>query len=145
MEKSLDQYFTAILGVEDSNPAEYSGLALAYIGDSVFDLLVKTVLVSKDNKQAFKYHKEAIHIVNAESQAGYIDLLEMAIYKRGRNTKTHSKAKNASVGQYRKATGFEALIGYLYLNKEYDRLFELTRDCLESKQLIEHLQSDDVD
>ena len=68
--------FTAILGVEDSNPAEYSGLALAYIGDSVFDLLVKTVLVSKDNKQAFKYHKEAIHIVNAESQAGYIDLLE---------------------------------------------------------------------
>ena len=70
---------------------------------------------------------------------------EMAIYKRGRNTKTHSKAKNASVGQYRKATGFEALIGYLYLNKEYDRLFELTRDCLESKQLIEHLQSDDVD
>ena len=152
MEKSLDQYFTAILGVEDSNPAEYSGLALAYIGDSVFDLLVKTVLVSKDNKQAFKYHKEAIHIVNAASQAGYIDLLEeklteqeMAIYKRGRNTKTHSKAKNASVGQYRKATGFEALIGYLYLNKEYDRLFELTRDCLESKQLIEHLQSDDVD
>ena len=146
MEKSLDQYFTAILGVEDS------GLALAYIGDSVFDLLVKTVLVSKDNKQAFKYHKEAIHIVNAESQAGYIGLLEeklteqeMAIYKRGRNTKTHSKAKNASVGQYRKATGFEALIGYLYLNKEYDRLFELTRDCLESKQLIEHLQSDDVD
>ena len=57
MEKSLDQYFTAILGVEDSNPAEYSGLALAYIGDSVFDLLVKTVLVSKDNKQAFKYRK----------------------------------------------------------------------------------------
>lgn len=47
MEKSLDQYFTAILGVEDSNPAEYSGLALAYIGDSVFDLLVKTVLVSR--------------------------------------------------------------------------------------------------
>ena len=134
--KELRSVFTAILGVEDSNPAEYSGLALAYIGDSVFDLLVKTVLVSKDNKQAFKYHKEAIHIVNAESQAGYIDLLEeklteqeMAIYKRGRNTKTHSKAKNASVGQYRKATGFEALIGYLYLNKEYDRLFELTRDC----------------
>ena len=55
MEKSLDQYFTAILGVEDSNPAEYSGLALAYIGDSVFDLLVKTVLVSKDNKQARSY------------------------------------------------------------------------------------------
>ena len=64
MEKSLDQYFTAILGVEDSNPAEYSGLALAYIGDSVFDLLVKTVLVSKDNKQAFKYHKEALSLIH---------------------------------------------------------------------------------
>ena len=152
MEKSIDSYFTEILGVTYTNPREYSPLSLAYIGDSVFDLLIKTLAVTKDNKQAFKYHKEAIHIVNAESQAGYIDLLEeklteqeMAIYKRGRNTKTHSKAKNASVGQYRKATGFEALIGYLYLNKEYDRLFELTRDCLESKQLIEHLQSDDVD
>jgi ribonuclease-3 family protein len=138
MEKSLDKYFTDILGVECHNPNEYSPLSLAYIGDSVFDLMVKTVLVSRDNKQAHKYHKEASRLVKAESQADYIDMLEdklteneLSIYKRGRNTKTHSTAKNASVGQYRKATGFEAMIGYLYLNKEYDRLFEIVKLCLD--------------
>lgn len=143
MEKSLDKYFSEKIGVEYTNPAEYSPLALAYIGDSVFDMLIKTVLVTKDNKQSFKYHKEAIGLVNAESQASYIDALEtklteqeLGIYKRGRNAKTHSKAKSASVGQYRKATGFEALIGYLYLNREYDRLFELTKLCLEMKQVL---------
>jgi ribonuclease-3 family protein len=100
--------------------------------------MVKTVLVSRDNKQAHKYHKEASRLVKAESQADYIDMLEdklteneLSIYKRGRNTKTHSTAKNASVGQYRKATGFEAMIGYLYLNKEYDRLFEIVKLCLD--------------
>lgn len=144
MEKSIDRYFEDVIGVEYSDPNEYSPLSLAYIGDSVFDLLVKTVLVTRNNKQAYKYHKEASRIVKAESQANHIDLLmdvlteeEIDIYKRGRNAKTHSTAKNATVGQYRKATGFEALIGYLYLNRDYDRLFELIRqifDSLESRE-----------
>lgn len=140
MEKSLDSYFSEIFNTKCQSPEEYSPLSLAYIGDSVFDLLVKTVLVEKNNKQSYKYHKEAINIVNAPSQAEYMDILlpeltekELMIYKRGRNAKTHSTAKNASVGDYRKATGFEALIGYLYLNKEYDRLFSLTKLCLEHK------------
>lgn len=139
MEKSLDRYFTDILGVEYSDPKEYSPLSLAYIGDSVFDLMVKTILVTRNNKQAYKYHKEASSIVKAESQAAYIDFLmehlteeEIWIYKRGRNTKTHSTAKNATVGQYRKATGFEALIGYLYLNRDYNRLFELMHQILDN-------------
>ena len=136
MEKSIDSYFTDILGVTYTNPREYSPLSLAYIGDSVFDLLIKTLAVTKDNKQAYKYHKEVSQKVKAEAQAGYIIYLldnglltddEEWIYKRGRNTKTHSTAKNATVGQYRMATGFECLIGYLYLDKQYDRMFEITK------------------
>ena len=140
MEKSLDSYFSEIFGTDCNKPEEYSPLSLAYIGDSVFDLIVKTMLVEKNNMQSYKYHKEAINIVNAGSQAEYMDVLipqltekELEVYKRGRNTKTHSTAKNASVGCYRKATGFEALIGYLYLNKEYDRLFSLIKICLDLK------------
>jgi ribonuclease-3 family protein len=120
------------LKVEYKNPNEYSPLALAYIGDSVFDLIVKTIIVAKNNMQAHKYHVEVSRLVKAGAQADYIDRIwpelnetEQDIYKRGRNTKTHSTAKNASVGQYRKATGFETLIGYLYLKQEYDRLFYL--------------------
>ena len=125
MEKSIDSYFTEILGVTYTNPREYSPLSLAYIGDSVFDLLIKTLAVTKDNKQAYKYHKEVSQLVKAEAQAE-----EEWIYKRGRNTKTHSTAKNATVGQYRMATGFECLIGFLYLDKQYDRMFEITRIIL---------------
>lgn len=136
MEKSLDSYFSEVLGVTYTDPREYSPLSLAYIGDSVFDLLVKTLAVTKDNKQAYKYHKEVSQLVKAEAQAGYITRLleegllsdeEEWIYKRGRNTKTHSTAKNATVGQYRMATGFECLVGFLYLDRQYDRLFEITR------------------
>ena len=63
MEKSIDSYFTEILGVTYTNPREYSPLSLAYIGDSVFDLLIKTLAVTKDNKQAYKYHKEVSQLV----------------------------------------------------------------------------------
>lgn len=141
MEKSLDGYFSDILGVNYTDPNEYSPLSLAYIGDSVFDLLVKTVVVTENNKQAYKYHKEVSRYVKAESQAKYMEYLlennllseeEQWIYKRGRNTKTHSTAKNATVGQYRIATGFESLIGYLYLKKNYGRLFEIVRYIFEA-------------
>ena len=77
MEKSIDSYFTEILGVTYTNPREYSPLCLAYIGDSVFDLLIKTLAVTKDNKQAYKYHKEVSQKVKAEAQAGYMDFSPM--------------------------------------------------------------------
>lgn len=139
MEKSLDSYFSEILDVKYTNPNEYSPLALAYIGDSVFDLLIKTVVVSENNKQAEKYHKEVSSYVKAASQAQYMEYLienellteeELSIYKRGRNAKTHSTAKNATVGQYRIATGFECLIGYLYLGRNYERLFEIVKSII---------------
>ena len=108
---------------------QYSPLALAYIGDSALDLLVKTYYVKNSNKQTYKYHKDVCNIVKAVNQAQFIDSImdeltedEMDIYKRGRNATTHSKAKNATMGEYRKATGLEALFGYLYLKGDMVKL-----------------------
>lgn len=108
---------------------QYSPLALAYIGDSVLDLLVKTYFVRHVNKQTYKYHKDVTAIVKAVNQARFADGIigdlsedEADIYKRGRNATTHSRAKNATMSEYRKATGLEALFGYLYLKGDMERL-----------------------
>ena len=114
---------------EQVNAYQYSPLALAYMGDSIWDLLVKKYFVTHSNMQPHKYHVEVSKIVKAVNQADYIDQImeelsedELDVYKRGRNTNTHSKAKNATMGQYRKATGLEALYGYLYLKGDMERL-----------------------
>lgn len=114
---------------EPVNAYQYSPLALAYMGDSILDLLVKKYFVTHSNMQPHKYHVEVSKIVKAVNQADYIDRImeelsedELDVYKRGRNTNTHSKAKNATMGQYRKATGLEALYGYLYLKGDMERL-----------------------
>ena len=114
---------------EQVNAYQYSLLALAYMGDSILDLLVKKYFVTHSNMQPHKYHVEVSKIVKAVNQADYIDQImeelsedELDVYKRGRNTNTHSKAKNATMGQYRKATGLEALYGYLYLKGDMERL-----------------------
>ena len=114
---------------EQVNAYHYSPLALAYMGDSILDLLVKKYFVTHSNMQPHKYHVEVSKIVKAVNQADYIDQImeelsedELDVYKRGRNTNTHSKAKNATMGQYRKATGLEALYGYLYLKGDMERL-----------------------
>ena len=114
---------------EQVNAYQYSPLALAYMGDSILDLLVKKYFVTHSNMQPHKYHVEVSKIVKAMNQADYIDQImeelpedELDVYKRGRNTNTHSKAKNATMGQYRKATGLEALYGYLYLKGDMERL-----------------------
>lgn len=114
---------------EQVNAYQYSPLALAYMGDSILDLLMKKYFVTHSNMQPHKYHVEVSKIVKAVNQADYIDQImeelsedELDVYKRGRNTNTHSKAKNATMGQYRKATGLEALYGYLYLKGDMERL-----------------------
>lgn len=114
---------------EQVNAYQYSPLALAYMGDSILDLLVKKYFVTHSNMQPHKYHVEVSKIVKAVNQADYIDQImeelsedELDVYKRGRNTNTHTKAKNATMGQYRKATGLEALYGYLYLKGDMERL-----------------------
>ena len=131
MEESLDKKNITLPAPDksDINAYQYSPLTLAYIGDSVLDLMVKSYFVVNVNKQTYKYHKDVTHIVNAVNQAAFVDLVmpeftddEMDIYKRGRNATTHSKAKNATMGEYRKATGLEALFGYLYLEGKNDKL-----------------------
>ena len=114
---------------EQVNAYQYSPLALAYMGDSILDLLVKKYFVTHSNMQPLMYHVEVSKIVKAVNQADYIDQImeelsedELDVYKRGRNTNTHSKAKNATMGQYRKATGLEALYGYLYQKGDMERL-----------------------
>ena len=143
MEKSVDNIiFNSVSEV--MKPTEvssrYSPLALAYIGDSVYDLLVKRYFVMKSNMQTEKYHKKVSSIVSANSQAefieGYMDSLtedEQAVFKRARNSSPHTKAKNASLQNYLKATGFEAILGYLYLSGQNERLYEIVDKSVEGK------------
>lgn len=113
----------------------YPALTLAYIGDGVFDVVIRTVVILKSGKQVNDLHRQTSRIVKAETQAAMIQGLldnellteeEKSIYKRGRNTRSHTVAKNASVADYRKATGFEAVMGYLYLTRQTERILELT-------------------
>lgn len=140
MEESIDkfQYFKESFQLEHGSPESYSPLALAYIGDSVFDVIVRTIAVSRVNKQVNKYHRDVSKIVCAPAQAKMIlaiqDWLteeEQAVYRRGRNAKSYTKAKNASTIDYRNATGFEALLGYLYLKEDFQRLTDVVKMSLE--------------
>ena len=134
MEKSLilKEKFLNEFGLEEQDLRTYSPLTLAYIGDAIFELVVRTVLVERKNTQAEKLHKAATKIVKAETQALMIEAIkdelteeEMAVYKRGRNAKAVTRAKNATMSEYRRATGFEALMGYLYLKGDIERMIKL--------------------
>ncbi len=123
---------------------QFSALTLAYIGDCVFDLVIRTAVIFKYQKQVNDLHKKTVRFVNAETQAVMIQGLmdheilteeERSVYKRGRNTKSHTVAKNASVAAYRKATGFEALLGYLYVTGQMERILELTKIGLDYTDL----------
>ncbi len=114
-------------------PSQYSALTLAYIGDAVYELFVRTYLLRDANFPVQKLHKTAIKMVNAKAQSDLYqkikDILteeETAVYKRGRNTNSHPP-KNADMADYKSATGVEALVGYLYLKGESDRILELLR------------------
>lgn len=138
------QYFKDIFHIEHGQPELYSPLALAYIGDSVFDIMIRTMEVSQVNKQVNKYHKDVSKIVCAPAQAKMIMALkehlteeERDIYKRGRNANSYTKAKNATRAEYRKATGFEAVLGYLYLKEDFERLTDVVKMGLEALQETE--------
>lgn len=110
----------------------FNPLVLAYIGDSVYDTFIRTMLVSGGSIQVDKLHKRAIKFVQAKAQAEITEQLqhiltedELDIIRRGRNTKSNNVPKNADVNDYRYATGFEALVGYLYLIGNTARLMEI--------------------
>ncbi len=109
-----------------------SPLNLAYIGDSVFELMVRQFILGKYEGAVKNLHNYTISIVSANAQSVFYDKIldiltdkELTILKRGRNAKVGSAPKNSSIGDYHKATGFECLIGYLYLSGNYKRLKEL--------------------
>jgi len=122
-------------GLSDVNPNELAPLILAHIGDAIYEVVIRTITLSKGNRAIEKVHKDATKYVNAKAQAEIIEKIqpllteeELNIYKRGRNAKSNTKAKNASITDYRKATGFEALMGYLYLLNKTDRMLDLIKE-----------------
>ena len=126
------------LQLEPIDVCSYSPLALAYMGDAVYEVLIRTRVMNRGSTQVNKMHKKSASLVKAEAQARMIQALqeelteeETAVYKRGRNAHSASSAKNASIRDYRMATGFEALVGYLYLTGQYERLLKLVHDGLE--------------
>ncbi|MCI8596995.1 MAG: ribonuclease III [Lachnospiraceae bacterium] len=126
--------------LKDVDIRTYSPLALAYIGDGIYELVIRSILVGKGNAQANRLHKKASSLVNAAAQSEMIERLkeelteeELQVFKRGRNANSATMAKHATVSDYRKATGLEALMGYLYLTGNLKRLIELVKLGLEDK------------
>ena len=143
MEKSVgfefDSYMREVFQMGEVNVNTYSPLTLAYIGDCVYDLIIKSIVLSRGNRQVQKMHQDTSSLVQASTQSKMMRCMqehltaeEHAVYKRGRNAKSVSPAKNQSVTDYRRATGFEALLGYLYLKKEWKRLVDLVKLGLDS-------------
>ncbi|WP_291236953.1 Mini-ribonuclease 3 [Frisingicoccus sp.] len=130
----LDGAFRETFGLEAVDLKTYSPLTLAYIGDAVYELVIRSIIVEKGNAPVNKLHKRSSQLVKAKSQAeAAVKLMdvfteeELVVYKRGRNTRSHTMAKNADMMDYRMATGFEAVMGYLHLKQDYARIIELVR------------------
>lgn len=152
MEKSigleLESYIRGTFGLKEVDINAYSPLTLAYIGDSVYDVIIKTMIISQGNKQVKKMHQETSHLVQASAQSEMMRELQLilteeehAVYKRGRNAKSVSPAKNQSVIDYRRATGFEALIGWLYLKNNWERIMELIKTGLEHLENVQNKEN----
>lgn len=130
--------------LEEINITDYSPLTLAYIGDGIYEIVIRTIIVDEANRQVNKIHKAASGLVKAGTQAKMIHLImddlteeEVQIFKRGRNAKAVTRAKNASMSEYRRATGFEALMGWLYLSAQSDRMMDLIMLALKRFEMEE--------
>ena len=144
MEKSiisLEDSLDSVFGLSSKDWKLYSPLTLAYLGDAVYEMVIRTICVKRTNMQTQKLHRKVTGYVSAKAQAKMMDALigelteeEESIYRRGRNSKPYTKAKNASMEEYLKATGFEALVGNLYLQKEYERMNALIAHGIEALQ-----------
>ena len=133
METNLIQ-LKELFHLEDQDLRSYSPLTLAYIGDGVYELIIRTILVKKGNCPVNRLHKEASSLVKAGAQSAIMEVIEekltpeeLSVYRRGRNAHSPTMAKHATMADYRRATGFEALMGYLYLKEDYTRMLTLVR------------------
>lgn len=146
---TVDKDFTmedSLKVIADSFPLDaqkvktYSALSFAYIGDSVYDLIIRTMITTRGNTKPNKYHSRVIGYVNAAAQTRmmekikpYLNEEEKVMFRRGKNAKSASCAKNQTHHDYRIATGFETLIGYLYLTGKMERIMELVAIGLEEE------------
>ena len=128
--------------LEDRDIRTYSPLTLAYIGDGVYELVIRTILVKKGNCPVNQLHRRASSLVKAGAQSAMMEILEpmlteeeLAVYRRGRNAHSPTMAKHATMADYRRATGFEALMGYLYLKEDFSRIVELVRAGIPQEEL----------
>ena len=126
----IDSFF----GIEGKDIRSFSPLTLAYIGDAVYEIVIRTIIVEKGNAPVNKLQHKASSLVKAVAQKEAMEKIlpllteeEEAVYKRGRNAKSYTSAKNASVIDYRIATGFEALMGFLYMMGRNERMLELVK------------------
>ncbi len=140
----MEESMSLLLGIREAFDCKnvdirtYSPLTLAFVGDCVYDLVIRTVVVERGNTAPNTLHQKKSAVVKAQAQAVQAEAIfevlteeEQAVYKRGRNAHSHSSAKNASIGDYRKATGLEALYGFLYLTDRTERLLYLVKKSLE--------------
>ena len=142
MDIGFNSYIKEQFNIKEVDIRTYSPLTLAYIGDGIYDLVIRSIVVGRGNTRASQLHNTTSKVVKAHTQAMMIEALsymltevEMDVYRRGRNAKSPTMAKNATMADYRKATCFEALMGYLYLNDELERIVELTKKGLELLEL----------
>ena len=131
MEENLN-ILKEVSQTEAGDVREYSPLTLAYMGDAVYELLIRTKVVTHGNAPVNKLNKKASQLAKAGAQSAMAEILaeyfteeELSVYKRGRNAHSYTKAKNTTTGDYRRATGFEAVFGYLYLKGDMLRISEL--------------------
>ena len=131
-------YFCPNMSEQDVN--KISMLGLAHIGDSVYELLTRTMLCRQGHSSVIELHKLTVSRVNAPAQAAAADKVlpllnekESAVYRRGRNTKVNSVPHHASINQYHAATGLEALFGWLYLQGQTERISRLFGAIMEEE------------
>ena len=128
--------------MDDKTIQSIPTLNLAFIGDGIYDLLVREYLVNSSSAHVGELNQRKVKMVNCKSQAEFVKLIlpelseeETEVYKRGRNTKVHSASKHSTLSDYHAATGLEALFGWLYLKGRLDRINELFTLIIEKGSL----------
>jgi ribonuclease-3 family protein len=140
----IDEFFKKInreLPVKPGDIGTYSPLALAYVGDAVYELYVRTLLLGRGNAPVHKLHRQSVEYVKAKAQSDvihklmeHLDPAEQDVVRRGRNAKSGTIPKNADIADYKYATGFETLLGYLYIRQDFDRLLEVLKIAAEQSE-----------
>ncbi len=147
MEKGIADLMAAIreeFAMEEADIRTYSPLVLAYVGDGIYEIVIRSLLAGHGSTQVSKLHRRASSLVNAGAQSAMIGRIledlteeELQVFRRGRNANSPTMAKHATMSDYRRATGFEALMGYLYLTGNTKRLIKLIRQGLEESYEIQ--------